>query len=75
MTITRHRLALTLDASTRKNASRAKRMIQFKVLDWDDRWVGTFYAQTEVDAISMARSEGYDAWSAYDSLSRHSGGW
>jgi hypothetical protein len=39
---------------------------RFKVLDANDRdrLCGVWYATTEVEAIRMAISEGYDAWCA-----------
>ena len=49
--------------------------IRFHVLDKDDKWLCTRYANTEIAAIEWALSEGMDAWSAHDSLSRNVGGW
>ncbi len=47
-------------------------MIRFRVLDLNDRFVGVWYAASEVAAISAAIAAGYDAWSADSSTS---GGW
>lgn len=49
--------------------------IRFHLLDKDDRWIGTWYACSEVDAIAQALADGRDAWSAYDSATRGSAGW
>ena len=38
-------------------------LTRFTVLDASDRFVGTYYAHTEVAAISAAIKDGYDAWS------------
>jgi hypothetical protein len=40
-------------------------LTRFTVLDASDRFVGTYYATSEVSAISAAIKDGYDAWSAY----------
>lgn len=43
---------------------------RFTVLDRNDRFVGVWYACSEVEAISAALAAGYDAWSAGDGSHR-----
>ena len=43
---------------------------RYTVLDSNDRFIGVWYATSEVAAIQAALAAGYDAWSAGDGSHR-----
>lgn len=43
---------------------------RFTVLDINDRFLGVWYAVSEIEAIRAAIVAGYDAWSAGDGAHR-----
>jgi len=52
--------------TTTMGAMKNKTAIRFRVFDLSDRFVGVWYAASEIAAIRAAITEGYDAWSAID---------